>query len=473
MHVLKDLRLLLIPALFFAGSVLAEPSPDGLFDPDFGTQGLVAFSFSPATNWLEEDVQIAIAPQQRIYLAASVGVVNGQGQVRERIGLARLLMNGHFDTAFSGDGLSYPGLAAFADSDLAPTKLIIRPDGKPLVIATRSGNGVPRRMVVCRYAVAGNFDASYDLDGCAEPTLALLDQGAEAADTALLLPDDRLLLGGHAQVDPINPTNRDGIVVMLDSQGARDFSFGTQGYTRLRPPGSTTAFVSDLARQSDGRIVAIGNAGGLGHFVARLHANGAIDTSFGLNGYRSIGFGDLHTLPSPHTFIGGGAIDSEGRIYACGYITFGGSFSNSVMAISRLTPSGALDPAFSDDGRLLRPLIDVLDTSSVADCQTDAQDRLTLALMTGTAVPSNPDFGAIRFNPDGNPDTRFSPDGTVRIALNTGGNGVGADVPSGMVIHDGHTYLAGLVLPVNGINNDERIAVVRLGPDRMFIDGFE
>jgi uncharacterized delta-60 repeat protein len=469
----KNLRRLLIACLLFAGSLRAEPSPEGLLDRGFGTQGLVTFSFNPAVNWLEEDVQIAIAPQQRVYLAASVGVTNGQGQIRKRIGLARLLMNGQLDPGFSGDGLSFPQLPVFADMNLAPTELIIRPDGKPVVVARRSGSGQPNRMVVCRYAVAGNFDVSYDLDGCAEPTLALLDQGEEAVDTALLLPDEAILLGGWAGVNPINAMDRDGIVVKLDSQGARDFSFGTQGYTRLRPVGSTAAFVVDLERQSDGRIVVIGRAAGVGTFVARLLANGALDTSFGINGYSTIGFADLHTLPSPHDFLGGGALDAEGRIYTCGYITFGGGFSNSVMAIARLTPSGALDPGFSGDGRLLRPLIDVLDTSSVVDCRTDAQHRLTLAVMTGTAAPTNPDFGAMRLDPDGNPDTRFSPDGTVRVALDTGGNGVGADIPVAMAIHEGYTYVAGLVMPVNGVNNDERIAAVRLGPDRMFVDGFE
>lgn len=470
---MRRCQLLLLAAAVLAAPVLANPLLDGIPEAAFGTEGVAIADFAMSGNADDLTRGLAVAPGGKIYLAATVHLSTQSG-TQSRFGLARFDAAGRLDPSFSGDGLAMPQANVLAGMDMRANSLFVRSDGKPVVVGAYLPAPGLFKILVCRYAVAGNLDPSYDGDGCTQPTLALIDQGTEFARVGLALPDDRVLLGGHADVDPVNPGRQDGVVLMLAANGAIDPSFGTQGYTRLSPPGGTSTGINDLVRLGDGRLLVFGTSN-MGRYVARLQSNGALDAGFGVGGYRLLNFLDLHSLPQPLDFTVAGAVDADGRIYHCGHVRYENSASKSVIAIARLTPNGALDVSYSDDGRVLRPFIDVFETSNVAGCEIDTAGRLVVAVQTGVGgAAANADYGVLRLLPNGLPDLSFNSTGQTRVAIDLGGAGIGNDIAAAMALDGDRVLVAGTSSMTNGgVPNGEKQTLIRLGPDRFFADGFE
>lgn len=467
------IRPVVAACLLLAGAAHAATPLDGIRDPGFGTNGLATASFNLSIDYADHTDGMAVSPSGRIYIAATIGVVT-QGVSRLRPGLARFFADGQLDPAFSGDGLASPIPAALAAQNVWAHGVLVRADGKPMVYGIRyPGGGARPKFVVCRYAVAGNLDPTFDADGCAEPTLALIDDGEENPHTAIVLPDDRLLLGGKAGVNPVNPDHLDALVVMLNADGTLAGGFGNSGYILLRPPGATYSEIVKLARLADGRFIAIGFSD-LSMFAVRLSSTGQLDTQFGANGYALVSFSNLHNLQQTLDWARSGAVDSLGRIYLCGHITYGNHSFQSVMAFARLGVNGQLDQGFSGDGRIVRPFIDVFPTSNVADCSVDAQDRLVVALQTGTVAPLSNDFGVLRLLPDGSDDLSFNGIGQVRIPVDLGGEGVGYDTTAALALVGDQVIVAGTSYPIDGGSATGEVhTLVRLGSDRPFANGFE
>src|SRR5262249_34161670 len=91
--------------------------------------------------------------------------------------------------------------------------------------------------------------------------------------------------------------------------GAPDPLFGVNGKNTFDLPG-TSGTVNDLALQSDGKIVAVGDAD-LDFLVLRLNANGFIDQTFGGTGFviTNLGIRDDATAV---------AIQPDGKIIVAG-----------------------------------------------------------------------------------------------------------------------------------------------------------
>ena len=152
-------------SIFPVAAALAAPPVDGILDPGFGTGGVAITSFDQTPDFADTAEGIAISPSGRIYLAASIGALV-QGVNRVRFGLARFMADGQLDTAFSGDGLASPVSASLASQNQWASGVVVRADGKPVVYGIRyPGGGARAKLLVCRYAVAGNLDPGFDSDG--------------------------------------------------------------------------------------------------------------------------------------------------------------------------------------------------------------------------------------------------------------------------------------------------------------------
>src|SRR5215218_10416005 len=91
--------------------------------------------------------------------------------------------------------------------------------------------------------------------------------------------------------------------------------------------------------QPDGKIVVAGGGAAASSFcVARLQSSGALDTTFGSGGKRTIDFG------GDDESVYGAALQRDGKIVLAGD-------SDLRVAVARLHPSGALDATFSGDGK--------------------------------------------------------------------------------------------------------------------------
>src|SRR5436190_15008493 len=101
----------------------------------------------------------------------------------------------------------------------------------------------------------------------------------------------------------------------------------------------------DTAVQSDGKIVAVGDAGPY-FAVVRYNSDGSPDTTFGGTGKVTTGFfnRDQKSLSV--------AIQPDGKIVAAGYASFLDEYDNIwvVFALARYKTDGSLDASFDGDG---------------------------------------------------------------------------------------------------------------------------
>jgi uncharacterized delta-60 repeat protein len=212
----------------------------------------------------------------------------------------------------------------------------------------------------------------------------------------------------------------------LMSAGALDPTFGSGGK-------ATLANFTDLAMvvQPDNKIVAGGyvtipGTNNVGFALARLTANGSPDASFGSNGI-------VKTLVgAQNSYITGLALQSNGDIVAVGMATIttatkakGKTVTNDTFAVARYTSTGSLDSTFGSNGivttavcvapSLLDPGDTGLPGAKAVAIQTDGKIVVAGGVNTGT-IPNftgDNEFAIARYNVNGTLDTTFGSGGIV------------------------------------------------------------
>jgi uncharacterized delta-60 repeat protein len=118
--------------------------------------------------------------------------------------------------------------------------------------------------------------------------------------------------------------------------GTLDTTFADAGVSTITSPNDQgTEILTDLALESDGKLVVLGldNAGMV---LFRLAADGSLDEGFGSDGFFAGGTGDSGNAI---------ALDAHDNVLVAG--------SNIKDAwVERITPDGTLDPTFGDAGRV-------------------------------------------------------------------------------------------------------------------------
>jgi serralysin len=189
--------------------------------------------------------------------------------------------------------------------------------------------------------------------------------------------------------------------------GLLDTTFGGDGKV-------TTDFTSrqdgasGIAIQPVGKIVAAGVAGYEGSnpkfAVARYNTDGTLDTTFAGDGKMSTDF------TSREDWVSGIAIQPDGKIVAAGFAGLRSfSSSNSMFAVARYDTDGTLDPTFGGDGRVITDFTPRDDLLAGFAIQADGK-----ILVSGGAgvYNANPKLAVARYNIDGTLDNTFS--GTAR-----------------------------------------------------------
>lgn len=209
-----------------------------------------------------------------------------------------------------------------------------------------------------------------------------------------------------------------------------------------------------VAVQPDGKIVVGGWAGdseGTSDFaVARYNPNGELDQTFSDDGKVTTVIGPLSDV------IYAVAVQPDGKILAAG-VNFGGDATRR-FCIVRYKPDGALDAGFDGDGIVTLNVGKTLrDTAYAIALQTDgkivvAGSSSNFLVATSSARVSSNDFGLLRLNADGSPDTGFGTEGMVATNF-----GYGVDIAYAVALQaDGKIIAAGT--STNGANNDFTLA---------------
>ncbi|HEU0114324.1 MAG TPA: hypothetical protein VFQ80_06600, partial [Thermomicrobiales bacterium] len=265
-------------------------------------------------------------------------------------------------------------------------------------------------------AAPGDFDESFGGDGIVD-----FDFGTatDRAYSVLAQPDGGIVMGGSLG----DLGSADFAVARSTAQGSPDPGFASAGVATFALNGNQAARA--VARQPDGKIVAVGFAFGgelpPGWLVARFNPDGTPDPSFAL------GAGILKILPGGD--VAGAAdvvIQPDGKIVVVGY---GGAGAD--LVVTRLTAAGVFDPSFGGGSSLVVDLGSVGDEADGVALQRDGK-----LLVVGHQVLGP--ISVLRFNPDGTPDSGFDGDG--RRVLDPGSGNRAEDV---LVQPDGKIVLSG------------------------------
>lgn len=270
---------------------------DPAFDPGGGANGLVQ--------------AVGFQADKKILIGGSF--TNFGASERGRV--ARLHASGSLDTAFlTGSGANSPVYAVAALGG-----------GKVLIGGTFTQYAGQNAYCLARLNADGSLDTTFNSG----------EDGPDATVNAIKVQTDgKILIGGaFAHYNGTAIAN----IARLNADGGLDSSFNASGT-------GTLGTVHCLAVQGDGKILLGGNFtefnGTLRARVARLNANGSLDT-------------DFDPGAGPNSLVLSLASQSDGKVVIGGAFTsFAGTASN---YIARLNAGGSLDASFdpgtgADDG---------------------------------------------------------------------------------------------------------------------------
>jgi uncharacterized delta-60 repeat protein len=330
---------------------------------------------------------------------------------------------GDLDTSFGSGGRK---TVNFGGIDAARA-VLVQPNGR--VLAAGGGGPTSSFCVVRLRSANGTLDPTF---GSAGKRLVDFGTDDESVHGAALQADGKIVLAGDSRLQPA--------VVRLKANGALDTTFDGDG-KKLFSWGAIGR-VTAVVVAPNGKILLGGFSGPEGGNIqiARMKANGALDTTFGTGGIATVDFGGTE-------FGEAMARQADGRILVAGRSSAGGP------VVARLRATGVLDPDFGGDGRVTLPGGGSLSAVLV---QPD-RNIVVAGNANGSATMT-----VTRLKPDGSLDATFGTGGTTTVAFGSLANPLGgaARQPNGKIVIAGYTQ------------DGEDVAVARLNANGSLDPGF-
>jgi uncharacterized delta-60 repeat protein len=313
---------------------LVRYNPEGTLDRTFGRAGTVRTVVGQARGSAGVS---AIAIQSNGKIVAVGGT--SYWRTGTRLAMVRYRPNGTLDPTFSGNGKVIATFMGGA-SDLA-----IQTDGK-IVAAGASGTS----FVVARYQRDGSLDPTFGTGG--KVMTSVSDLSADDAAVAIQA-DGKVIVAGDESFFVLGAGWEDAVVVRYQTDGSLDPTFGTAGMVHVQLTRQFRE--GGIAIQTDGKIVLAGMAGfcceWTGSFgLIRLDAAGTLDSTFGGDGKLTTNFTGRNGT-APEDRASDVAIQSNGKIVAVGVA---GAYGPGIarFAVARYSVDGTLDRSFSGNGKL-------------------------------------------------------------------------------------------------------------------------
>jgi uncharacterized delta-60 repeat protein len=320
--------------------------------------------------------------------------------------IVRYNIDGSLDTTFDSDGIVQGTYKTSTDWSYGKTVSIAQQsDGKLVAVVSNDDD-----IFIYKFNSDGSLYTSFSDDG-----LKGYDWGKyqAKADRIIIQPDGKILVAGDVKypdgIDGQTYTSRDRTdwVVMrinADTSYSVDTTFGGDGYWTYGNGSYDYDYIYDMQLQSDGKIIVMGSLDKNNINVARLNANGTLDTTFGTSGFKKINLGSSDVGYQM-------AIQDDGKIVIVGE-------KNNDIAIIRLNTDGSFDNTFSDDGYLIENLGNTDELKSVA-IQPDGKIVVAGYTNSSTYTSGYYDYTVLRYNSDGTLDTTFANDGVFTHNLDS------------------------------------------------------
>ncbi len=257
------------------------------------------------------------------------------------LGLGALAQPGSWDTSFGDNGkVLVPSLGGGNDDQTVTA--VVLPDDR-ILVAGRSSDGDHYNTVLLRLSPDGSSDLAYGTDGVVQHDLAA---GSEFIRSAELDGQGRLVVGGHLFSDAAE-NNSDMFVARFLADGSLDPSFNGTGILVRdihNTPDAEEAY--EVLVQPDGRIVLCGFSGaatGLTEVVLERYLdNGDLDPTFGGDGSVLVSIGDASGEELRSAVLG-----DAGDIYFCGLATRTGESDLSLL-LGHLDAAGNIPTDFGN-----------------------------------------------------------------------------------------------------------------------------
>jgi uncharacterized delta-60 repeat protein len=344
--------------------VVARYNTDGSLDTTFGSGGLVRIR---TTSMSVSGPQLVLQPDGKIVVAGDTHVTYSTGKktsvVRRDLYVLRLNPDGSLDTTFNGTGSK---IVDFPQGEVNEEGVALQPDGKIVLGGDSTAAGL--HFLAVRLNPNGTLDTSF-ANG-----RGYVGISSGTAQGITLDGSGNVILYGY-ESDPLG--NLTGAIVRYTPAGIPDSTFGNGGEVVPSSIGPA-AFVTGTATAADQILVGGDFPDGGG--VARINADGSVDTTFGTNGV----FTET-ALFHPD----GIAVQSDGKVLLAGKGPHGGSPFG--YLVDRLSPSGQPDPTFGVNGQA-RAFF-----SGLPDAQPDALAIGPDGKITITGYADDPSTPAINF----------------------------------------------------------------------------
>lgn len=302
-----------------------------------------------------------------------------------------------------------------ASNDIA-NAAALQADGKIVAVGIRfvGISAATGDFVVARYNADGSIDRTFGSRGSVVTDFGM----TESASAVAIQPDGKIVVAGGTY--PTFPFLGFYALARYNPDGSLDTSFGNGGLV-VTTFNSEGAFASALAIQPDGKILAAGTkyinfttdeSSDTDFAIARYNSDGSLDATFGSGGEIATDFNQRND--DALAII----LQSDGKIVAAGDATSLATFID--FALTRYLPDGSLDAAFGTGGKVETDFGGKnLDQARSAVLQADG--KIVVAGTTVSKNGLTQQFGIARYSSSGIQDTTFGRRGLATVNFGSSG----------------------------------------------------
>jgi uncharacterized delta-60 repeat protein len=331
---------------------IARYNTDGTPDNTFGTNGIVNVTIGDA----QFGYAVEVLDNGKILVAGGVSDPVGSLQWL----LLRLNADGSTDISFALGGSQLVDYIN-GNEDIA-YEMAVQADGKILLAGVVADSLQRYTPAIYRFTENGFLDMDFGTDGLA---IVPVVEAENEFSCIKVRPDGKIIAAGHYSEE----FNDWGVLVaQFDTNGVLDPSFGTGGYT-VEQVGFIQAEAYGLALNDLGEIIVAGTTKDTNitfdMFVGRFTSAGALDASFGTNGFTVYSGTDENVASDC-------LLDASGQILVGG--TTGGTFfDNRDLTVWRYNADGTPDLSFNTDGVATAEVLGFVDEANSIALQADGK----------------------------------------------------------------------------------------------------
>src|SRR5688572_13755652 len=259
------------------GSTIALAA-SGDLDTTFDNDGLVTSYAVPSDpSRADAGTDIAIQADGKIVaVGGSYVPLTGNSD----FAILRYNTNGLLDTTFNGDGRLITNIGGF---DRAAA-VAIQPNGKIVAAGEKCSLSMgPCDIALARYNANGTLDTTFSGDGKQTNDFGGGSNGSYGS--VAIQSNGKIVVSGYMH----NGTDNDFAVYRYLSNGSLDTTFSGDGMVNIGFGAGSQDIAADVVLQSNGKILVVGASGDTNNAnnnfaIARLNANGSLDTTFSSDG---------------------------------------------------------------------------------------------------------------------------------------------------------------------------------------------